>query len=356
MRCRVQNVTRLPNSTSATKDREVTTSGNRLRIGRGTDNGIVLKDLSVTLRHADIVMRDFDIIVEAVGDSVPCASTTSLRAVACWPQIRSRHRPVPDPAAAAGTGVRPRAVDRVGRRPPRRWRRPHRRSYVCAAACWRSGRCPGCCFWGCSSAFWSCRSWRIAATSGDAARAFSDGPDGTTATGTLLRASIMFGTRRTRQSPQVSRARLPNLSRGGFRAIGNEECGACHGTVRHHFADPGDAIAAALKADGLDPARCNACHADHQGRGWGNSPTAGAVRQLSRGLGAVRGRRKAAFGKATDFGLDHPDFKADGGDRCRGWRTERLSLGGPILVRRARASVSTMPAISAVTMCGRPGG
>jgi hypothetical protein len=69
MRCRVQNVTSLPNGTTSTKEREVTTSGNRVRIGRGTDNDIVLKDLAVAFRHADIVVRDFDIVVEAEAGS-----------------------------------------------------------------------------------------------------------------------------------------------------------------------------------------------------------------------------------------------------------------------------------------------
>ena len=50
-----QNVTSLPNGTTSTKDREVSTSGNRIRIGRGTDNDIALKDLAVAFRHADIV-------------------------------------------------------------------------------------------------------------------------------------------------------------------------------------------------------------------------------------------------------------------------------------------------------------
>ena len=70
MRCRVQNVTSLPNGTTSTKDREVSTSGNRVRIGRGTDNDIALKDLAVAFRHADIVVRDFDIVVESVSGSL----------------------------------------------------------------------------------------------------------------------------------------------------------------------------------------------------------------------------------------------------------------------------------------------
>src|SRR5262245_53943673 len=70
MRCRVLNVSSLPNGTTSTKEREVTSSGNRVRIGRGTDNDIVRQDLAVAFRHADIVVRDFDIVVEAVSGSL----------------------------------------------------------------------------------------------------------------------------------------------------------------------------------------------------------------------------------------------------------------------------------------------
>jgi pSer/pThr/pTyr-binding forkhead associated (FHA) protein len=40
-----------------------------VKLGRGTDNDVFLKDLRVNFRHADIVVRDADLVVEAVGES-----------------------------------------------------------------------------------------------------------------------------------------------------------------------------------------------------------------------------------------------------------------------------------------------
>ena len=146
MRCRVQNVTSLPNGTTSTKDREVTTSGNRLRIGRGTDNDIVLKDLAVALRHADIVVRDFDIVVESVSGSLVLFDDVAAGRGALTPETVVGHRPLPDPAAAARARFRPGLVDRVpARARPRPRRRSRRQPCGCGAASWPGGPCRGCC-------------------------------------------------------------------------------------------------------------------------------------------------------------------------------------------------------------------
>lgn len=44
--------------------------GGRIKVGRGTDNDLFLKDLRVNYRHADIIVREYDVVIGAIGPSV----------------------------------------------------------------------------------------------------------------------------------------------------------------------------------------------------------------------------------------------------------------------------------------------
>ena len=69
MRCKLRTVSRYRSGSVSRGEQLIETAGSRLTLGRGTDSDIFLKDLRVSYRHAEIVLRDFDAIIEAVGES-----------------------------------------------------------------------------------------------------------------------------------------------------------------------------------------------------------------------------------------------------------------------------------------------
>ncbi|HEX8375637.1 MAG TPA: FHA domain-containing protein, partial [Geminicoccaceae bacterium] len=69
MRCKIRFVSRQANGGVSFKEQAVEVQGRRVKLGRGTDNDVFLKDLRVNFRHADILIRDTDLVVEAVGES-----------------------------------------------------------------------------------------------------------------------------------------------------------------------------------------------------------------------------------------------------------------------------------------------
>lgn len=69
MRCKLRTVSRYRSGSVSRSEQLIETAGSRVTVGRGTDSDIFLKDLRVNYRHAEIVLRDFDAIIEAVGES-----------------------------------------------------------------------------------------------------------------------------------------------------------------------------------------------------------------------------------------------------------------------------------------------
>jgi predicted CXXCH cytochrome family protein len=70
MRCRVRFVSRHRSGSTGHTEQLIDVKDGRIKIGRGTDNDLFLKDLRVNYRHADIIIRDYDLVIEAVGPSV----------------------------------------------------------------------------------------------------------------------------------------------------------------------------------------------------------------------------------------------------------------------------------------------
>src|SRR5918997_3712818 len=70
MRCRVRFVSRHRSGSTGHTEKLIDVKDGRIKIGRGTDNDLFLKDQRVNYRHADIIIRDYDLVIEAVGPSV----------------------------------------------------------------------------------------------------------------------------------------------------------------------------------------------------------------------------------------------------------------------------------------------
>ena len=112
-----------------------------------------------------------------------------------------------------------------------------------------------------------------------------------------------------------------------FTPIRDEDCGACHGTVRHHFADPERTITAALRSAGssrCDASRATPSIAVPQRR---DPAPAGVVRPLPPGPAPVRGRHQARERQRFRPRLI-PQFKPTVITDAAVGKVERLELGG----------------------------
>ena len=69
MRCKIRYLTRQRTGRVAQDEQVVTLDGNRITLGRGTDSTVFLRDLRVSYHHAELVVHDTGIVLEAVGHS-----------------------------------------------------------------------------------------------------------------------------------------------------------------------------------------------------------------------------------------------------------------------------------------------
>jgi hypothetical protein len=70
MRCKIRYLTRQRTGRVAQDEQIVDLEGNRITLGRGTDSTVFLRDLRVNYHHADLVVHDYGIVIEAVGHSI----------------------------------------------------------------------------------------------------------------------------------------------------------------------------------------------------------------------------------------------------------------------------------------------
>ncbi|MDX1541953.1 MAG: FHA domain-containing protein, partial [Geminicoccaceae bacterium] len=70
MRLKIRTLQRLKSGGTSASDHVVEVPEKRIGIGRGTDNEVFLRDLRVNYKHARILVRDFDTIIEAEDDSL----------------------------------------------------------------------------------------------------------------------------------------------------------------------------------------------------------------------------------------------------------------------------------------------
>jgi hypothetical protein len=70
MRCKIRYLTRQRTGRVAQDEQIITLEGNRITLGRGTDSAVFLRDLRVNYHHAELVVHDHEIVIEAVGHSI----------------------------------------------------------------------------------------------------------------------------------------------------------------------------------------------------------------------------------------------------------------------------------------------
>lgn len=290
--------------------------GPRIALGRGTDNRIALKDLRVPYRAADIVVRDTDLVIEAIGDTelridgvlrqrwLLAPGTT----VELGPYRLTLEPPEPDaqlvltveltePPAEAGAALLDPEATRLGGRIVGERRLSwalflltlvvalvlpvvaHLRQKPPLVA--EGGARPG---------------LATAVASPGALDAF----DRWWSSGELSSAHKFLG------------ERCDACHIKAFELVQSEACAGCHRDVRHHFDTAKfrfETVAGSrLWLAGFEPERCTACHGEHQGA------TSPVPRQQSLCAGCHADLSRTHAGKtelldAADFGAAHPQFR-----------------------------------------------
>lgn len=84
----VRYLTRRPNGGVARSERRITVVGDRIALGRGSDNEVFLKDLRVNYHHATLTVTPDDLVVEAVGSSALRVNDTPVGRASVSPLSR----------------------------------------------------------------------------------------------------------------------------------------------------------------------------------------------------------------------------------------------------------------------------
>ena len=161
MRCKIRYLTRQRTGRVAQDEQIVEVEGNRISLGRGTDSTVFLRDLRVNYHHADIVVRDDGIVLEAVGHSILRIDGLPVERGLITPDSEIEVGPYrlqlgQDEADAdltlAVELVTPPPTDTVEQLVPQR-------GIGLGAGLLGKRASPGCCSSSSSPAVWRCRSW-----------------------------------------------------------------------------------------------------------------------------------------------------------------------------------------------------
>lgn len=328
MRCKVRYVSRQPGRGESYKEQVVDVQGRRVKLGRGTDNDVFLKDLRVNFRHADIVVRDTDAVVEAIGESplkvdgvamargslglgtlvevgpyrvVPIESepgadlTLEVELLTPAPTGTVEQLVIPGGLRLEGTALGKRAL-----------------SWALFLLVLVAGLgLP-------VAAYMSKAAGRAEAT------ADRDGTGGG-ARPTLSFASIdrLWNPGELSSSHKFMVNRCEDCHDAAFAWVRAESCASCHDDVQHHFET------AKFQFAGMDATGCTGCHGEHQG------PTGAVPVQQTLCSGCHQdldqhpGETKTTLANATDFGRDHPQLKASVIVDPANGRVRRAALPSP---------------------------
>jgi hypothetical protein len=314
LRCRVRFVSRHRSGSSAQADQIIDVEDGRIKLGRGTDNDVFLKDLRVNYRHADIVVRDFDVVIEAVGPSVlsfngvpgdrglltsdsevevgpyavrlvpnqPGADLTLEIELLSPPPAESIDQLVAPGRLGVGGGL--------GRKRPLSWT-----LFLLIIAA------------GLALPILAHRTPERGETTPEQA-GFLDRWDQIWISGELSSSHKIFG------------ARCEVCHERAFIPVRSEACAACHADTQHHFE------VARFEFAGFDPTACTDCHSEHQGA-RGVIPARQSLctdchRDLSR-------QARTNLIDASDFGSNHSQLRPSVVTDPQSGRIERVALGAP---------------------------
>lgn len=315
MRLTIRTISRLASGKVSQRDQTLDVDGRRIKLGRGTDNDIALKDLRVNYRHADIIVREADVVVEAIENNLIRLDGVPVERGVLTPESELEIGPYrlqladvtpagditltvelvsPAPAASVDTLIDPRRT-RLG------------------------------------GGFLGKRGWSWALFLGLLAIALLV-PIWAYMTpkprpGSPERPTLLASFDRVWTSGELSRPhRFLSENCGAchekaFVSVRPEACASCHKQVQHHFET------ARFEFAGFTPTDCMSCHNEHKGP-TGHLPTqqslcADCHDDLS------EKHPKTTLINAADFGRTHPEFRPTVVTDPAAGTVQRVALGAP---------------------------
>jgi predicted CXXCH cytochrome family protein len=315
MRCKIRYLTRQRTGRVAQDEQIVTVEGNRITLGRGTDTTVFLRDLRVNYHHAELVVHDSEIVIEAVGHSILRVDHVAVERAIVRPDSEIEVGPyrlqlgqgepdadltlavelvTPPPTDTVEQLVEPRRVTLgtgvLGKR----------------AVSWLL-------FFlviiaGLVLPVVAYRTTQPEGPGQDRSAALLRGFDRFWISGELSSAHRLLG-----DDCSACHERP-------FVPVRSEACGACHAGTRHHFD-----VARFVLAN-FEPTLCTGCHSEHQG------PT-GIVpvhqRLCADCHGDLSAMAETGLLDTADFGSAHPQFRPTVISDPASGRTQRVALGAP---------------------------
>jgi Inner membrane component of T3SS, cytoplasmic domain len=324
MRCKVRYVARQRSGGVSHSDQTFNVEGQRISLGRGTDCHLFLKDLRASYHHAEIVVRDFDVVIEAVDDSALTIDGVPVERAAITPESEIEVGPyrlqlLREPDADLSLSVEltsPPPQDTIDKLiEPRRvgldggLLRKRALSWALFLLLITVGLAL------------PIVAHRLAApdttTSGPAA----SGADAAHGGSPLAGFDRIWISGDLSSSHRLLSQQCGACHEAPFVPIRSEACSACHRDTQHHFDTAKFAFA------GFDPTRCTACHSEHEGATGAIPARQDLCADCHRDL-----RRQAPETElinAADFGADHPEFRPSVLTEPASGRIARVALGAP---------------------------
>lgn len=314
MRLTIRTISRLPSGRVSQKDQTVEIEGRRIKLGRGTDNDLALKDLRVNYRHADILVREEDIVVEAIDDSLIRLDGVPVERGALTPESELEVGPYRIQVVDASLGGHEvtLAVELVSPAPA---------GSVEAIIDPRRTRLGG--------GFLGKRGWSwllfllllaVSLIIPIWAYMAPKPKPGSPERPTLLTSFDRVWTSGDLSAPHKFLSQnCGACHEKAFISVRPEACASCHQTVQHHFE------VARFEFAGFTPTDCMSCHNEHQGP-TGHLPTQQALcadchEDLS------RTHTQTTLVDAADFGKAHPQFRPTVITDPGSGKVERVALG-----------------------------
>jgi hypothetical protein len=315
VRCRVRTLTRLRNGGISQSEQLIETEGPRLVLGRGTDSDLFLKDLRVNYHHAEIVKRDFDLVIEAVDGSSLRIDEVPVERAALAPGSEVEVGPyrlqvLPDEPGADLTltlelVVPPPSSDTTSLADPRRtrlegtWLQKRPLSWALFAALIVIG---------------------LALPILAHRTPTPEAPATERSPGLLAGINQLWLVGELAASHRLLTDNCEACHEVPFVPVRSQACASCHQTIQHHFETERFQFAR------FEPTNCMGCHMEHRGP-KGVIPTwqslcADCHRDLST-------QQETALLDVADFGSAHPEFRPSVIVNPESGRIERVAIGEP---------------------------
>ena len=321
MRLKIRALQRLKSGGTSASDHVIEVPGNRIGIGRGTDNEVFLKDLRVSYQHAQILVRPHDKVMEAIDDSlVRVDEVPTDRAVIdtdsdieIGPYRLKLLGREPDAdfviTVELVSPVQAETVDQLIR--PERTR---------LEGGWLGRR----------SLSWAlfllvlglALALPILAYLGDdparaEKRVTAEGPD--QGRGPLMGFDQLWISGELSGSHKMLANDCRACHETAFVPVRDTACAACHETIEHHF------DTTTFGFEGFEATDCTGCHTEHVGPDGVTPVQQSLCADCHADLDATQS--ETTLQNATDFGRDHPQFRVSVVVEPASGTVERAALG-----------------------------